>query len=131
MLAREYLLLEDFSPPALVDTSDLEDLGGIYIRVCAPAHDGDASDHALIDLWRWRERVSKGMTRPCRIVRDEARLRRDTHLDRGIDGIVYFDGSLLLARRGSRGSLHCARRGKEWRTGWRAQDRAALGGLES
>lgn len=52
VFSREDFLLEYFCASALFYAGDLEDLCRIDIRVTASAHDGDATDHALVDLER-------------------------------------------------------------------------------
>lgn len=58
MLARQYLLFEDFCSSTLVNPSNLENLSGIYVGVCTTAHHGDAADHAFVHLGQEDERVS-------------------------------------------------------------------------
>lgn len=48
----EDFLLEYLCASTLFYAGDLEDLGRIDIRVTASAHDGDATDHAFVDLQR-------------------------------------------------------------------------------
>ena len=58
MLARQYLLFEDFCSSTLVNPCNLENLSGIYVGVCTTAHHGDAADHAFVHLGQEDERVS-------------------------------------------------------------------------
>ena len=50
MLAWQDLLLEDLGAATLVYPGYLEDLGRIHVGIGAAAHDGDAADHAFVDL---------------------------------------------------------------------------------
>lgn len=68
VLPGEDFLLEYLCASALFYAGDLEDLGRIDIRVAASAHDGDAANHALVDLERgvkgvrWSERARQTWT---------------------------------------------------------------------
>jgi hypothetical protein len=46
----EDLLLDDLGAASFIDASDLQYLCRIHVRVSASAHDGNTSDHALINL---------------------------------------------------------------------------------
>lgn len=52
MLPRQYFLLEDLCAASLIHTCYFEDLGRVDIGVPTSPHNGDASDHAFIDLTR-------------------------------------------------------------------------------
>lgn len=50
MLPRQYFFLQDLRTTALVNPSNLENLGCVDVGITASTHDGDSSDHAFIDL---------------------------------------------------------------------------------
>ena len=50
VLSGKDFFLEYLCTSALFYAGDLEDLGCVDIRVTASAHDGDTTDHTLVDL---------------------------------------------------------------------------------
>jgi len=83
VLTREYLLLENFSPPTLINSSHLQYLSGIDVGVGATAHYRDTSNHTFIDL-------------DIRVTRYHEKGKMWPHLYRGVDSIVDLDWLGLL-----------------------------------